>query len=96
MHGGSDSKAVRIRVTGFVQGVGFRYFVRREADRIGVTGFVRNLPDGSVESVAAGRSAAVDEFVRRVRSGPPSALVREAFVEEIELPEAFDRFDIRF
>ena len=88
--------AVRIRVIGLVQGVGFRYFARREAERIGVGGFARNLPDGSVEAVAEGRRAALGEFVGRMKIGPPSALVERVEVDDSIEPRGYERFEIRF
>lgn len=68
---------------GRVQGVGFRLFVRDVAVRLGVTGWVRNLPDGrSVEAVAQGNREAVQRFVSLVREGPPGSYVGE--FEEVE------------
>lgn len=91
-----ETRAARIRVRGLVQGVGFRFFVLREAERIGVKGFVRNLPDGSVEAVAAGTGAAVEEFAARLGIGPPTSRVGEVCVEEIPGPPRFERFEVRF
>ena len=56
-------KSVRARITGRVQGVGFRAFVERAADRLGVTGWVRNRRDGSVEAVISGDTSKVDEML---------------------------------
>lgn len=70
---------VRARVYGLVQGVGFREFVRRHAQALGLRGWVRNLPDGSVELEAEGPRSALDELVRLVRQGP-----RLAWVERVE------------
>jgi acylphosphatase len=67
--------AFRFHVTGRVQGVGYRYFVMREADALGVTGFARNLPDGSVEVVAEGDEAVLADFEGRLRKGPSFARV---------------------
>ena len=57
-------------VTGRVQGVGFRYFVMRHAQAAGVTGFVRNLPDGRVEFLLQGEPAAVETVLRQIHQGP--------------------------
>jgi acylphosphatase len=70
---------VRARVYGLVQGVGFREFVRRHAQALGLRGWVRNLPDGSVELEAEGPRSALDELLRLVRQGP-----RLAWVERVE------------
>jgi acylphosphatase len=65
----------RYHVHGRVQGVGYRYFVMREADRLGVTGYARNLPDGRVEVVAEGPDAALAELEEVLRRGPSFAAV---------------------
>jgi acylphosphatase len=62
-------------VSGQVQGVGFRAFVRGVARALGVKGWTRNLPDGSVELEAGGEAAAMEEFRRRVGTGPGWAQV---------------------
>jgi acylphosphatase len=66
---------VYLRVSGRVQGVGFRWAAQAEADRLGVTGWVRNSEDGSVEAVAEGEEAAIDRFVDWCRRGPRGARV---------------------
>ena len=62
-------------VTGKVQGVGFRWFVRENARRAGLAGWVQNLPDGSVEIAVDGDEAAVDALERAVNTGPTGARV---------------------
>jgi acylphosphatase len=69
------SERVHLVVSGRVQGVWFRASTRREADRLGLTGWVRNLPDGRVEAVAEGKSELLDDFVRWCGHGPPHARV---------------------
>jgi len=69
---------VRWEVLGRVQGVGFRWFVRQQARRWGVRGWVRNRPDGSVEIAAAGSPEALDGLLAAVHRGPPGAEVVEA------------------
>jgi acylphosphatase len=70
----------RVRVTGRVQGVGFRESCRREAQRLGVAGTVRNQGDGSVEAVFEGTAPVVDQMVAWCRRGPRSAQVRDVAV----------------
>ncbi len=65
------------RVRGRVQGVGFRWWTRREAERLGLRGRVRNLPDGDVWVEATGPQVAVEGLARRLRHGPPAAVVTE-------------------
>ena len=62
-------------VMGRVQGVGFRYSVRHWATRLGLDGWVRNLPNGDVEVEALGDEAALQELLERLRQGPPGASV---------------------
>ena len=63
------------RIHGRVQGVGFRWWTRKIAERLGVTGSVRNMPDGTVEVRAAGSEMALRELENRLREGPRSASV---------------------
>jgi acylphosphatase len=63
------------RVRGYVQGVGFRWFVVRAAARLNLTGWTANEPDGSVRVVAEGPSQALDELVARLKQGPAGASV---------------------
>lgn len=74
--------AKRFRVRGRVQGVGFRNFVQREAVRLGLDGWVRNLDNGDVEAHAQGKPAAIAEFAGALHRGPRFSEVRG--VEEIE------------
>ena len=84
---------VRWEVIGRVQGVGFRWFVRQQARRWGVRGWVRNRPDGSVEIAAAGTREALDGLLAAVHRGPPGAEVVETRVladaADVELPQPF-------
>ena len=68
-------RRLRVTVTGRVQGVFYRNAAAREAERLGLSGWVRNSGDGGVELEVEGRSAAVDEFVEWARLGPPRARV---------------------
>ncbi|MGY3263978.1 acylphosphatase [Lysobacter sp. HA35] len=75
--------AARFLIEGRVQGVAFRAYTRHEAQRLGLSGHARNLPDGRVEVVAHGDAAAIDELAAWLAHGPPLARVeavhREAF-----------------
>jgi acylphosphatase len=74
------TRRVHVHVSGRVQGVFFRDATRREAQRLGVSGWVRNLPDGRVEGEFQGPPDAVDALVAWCRQGPP-----DAKVEDVEL-----------
>jgi len=79
---------------GRVQGVGFRWFVLREAKRLGLGGFARNLRDGTVEVVSQGADEALDQLEAVLRRGPSGARVetldRLDVPAEIEVPNSFD------
>lgn len=87
----------QIRVRGRVQGVGFRYALRREAERAGVRGWVRNRRDGSVEALIQGAPEAVARLVAWARHGPPTARVDELHESEAEsaFAQAYQRFEER-
>ncbi|MBB4233939.1 acylphosphatase [Rhizobium esperanzae] len=67
--------AVRVQISGKVQGVGFRVWTRGEAVRLGLTGWVRNESDGSVSALIAGSDAAISAMIERLKRGPPGASV---------------------
>lgn len=79
-------RAVHYLVSGRVQGVGFRYFVLRQAQALGVRGWVRNLRDGRVEVLAAGEEGALAAFEGRLWSGPPNAHVVDVNSRKAEVP----------
>ena len=84
----------RFLVTGRVQGVGFRYFTRDAAIREGVTGWVRNLPDGAVEAYIEGESEAVTRVERAIRRGPPAARVETVQADAEEPSGAYSDFSM--
>ncbi|MGQ9620916.1 MAG: acylphosphatase [Bacteroidales bacterium] len=83
----------KIQVTGYVQGVGFRYCSIREARRLGITGFVRNMPDGSVYIEAEGNREQLETFVKWCNEGP-------GYVESVKIsigtPEGYRDFTIKY
>ncbi len=94
--GGQGGVTRRWLVSGQVQGVGFRNFVRREASALGLRGWTRNLPDGQVEVVAEGQPAELARLLVSLQRGPRYAEV--AGVSEVEIsdePGAFKSFDIK-
>jgi acylphosphatase len=86
--------ARRYLITGRVQGVGFRYFAEEAAAREGVSGWVRNLPDGRVEAAADGDAEAVERFERAIRQGPRGARVDQVDVFD-DLPGGSFGFAVR-
>ena len=71
-----------IRIHGHVQGVGFRWSAAREADRLGIKGFVRNMPDGSVYIEAEGPGTRLDKFIKWCREGPAYGFVENVITEK--------------
>ena len=88
-------KAVTVKVTGRVQGVSFRWYAVQEAERLGVAGWVRNEPDGSVAAHVEGDDAAVDAMMAWCRRGPSYASVRDVAVTDAQVSGAHG-FDIRY
>ena len=76
-------RRVHVSVTGTVEGVGYRYTLQHVAQRAGVTGWVRNLRDGSVDAEVEGEDAAVDAVLDWMRQGPPGGHVTSAHVVEL-------------
>jgi acylphosphatase len=76
------TKSLEVGVHGRVQGVSFRYYTEREAARLGVAGWVRNEPDGSVAAHFEGAAADVDALVEWCRAGPPYARVERVETRE--------------
>ncbi len=85
--------ARRAVVRGRVQGVGFRFFAERSARDLGIRGWVRNLPDGAVETAAEGEEPAVEEYLGRLRRGPFGSRVDDVAIEALE-PQGFTSFEI--
>ncbi|GBD87132.1 acylphosphatase [bacterium BMS3Abin03] len=84
-----------IIVNGLVQGVGFRYFVYREAQSLGLNGFVKNLYTGEVLTVVEGDKALIEELIKKIKIGPMHASVKNCFVNWQETKNEFDDFNIR-
>jgi acylphosphatase len=86
----------RVLVSGRVQGVGYRYFVRDAALRHGILGWVKNNPDGTVSIIAAGEREDLEEFLDEIRAdGDPHIQVREIAVSWADATEEWKGFEIR-
>jgi acylphosphatase len=86
--------ARHVRVTGRVQGVFFRAWAREQAGQFGVSGWIRNCPDGSVEAHVEGDEAAVSQLLARLHSGPSGAQVSDLEVENAEA-QNLSGFEVR-
>ena len=80
--GDGEVHTVRVRIAGRVQGVGFRYWTERVAGELGLSGWVRNRRDGTVEAVFSGAPDDVAQMIERCRGGPPAAQVASVDVAE--------------
>lgn len=94
----TDSNRVRLHgiVSGVVQGVNFRWYTQRRANELGLTGWVRNLPDGSVEFVAEGARADLERLLDFVHVGPSMAVVENVDTQWSPATGEFYRFEILF
>jgi acylphosphatase len=86
--------AVRVRIYGRVQGVGFRYFVQSRSRSLGLVGWVRNRGDGTVEALAEGPADVVDGWIELLREGAPASRVDRVETRSVDLSGAFTAFSI--
>ena len=86
---------LRAVIHGRVQGVSFRYNARADAQRLSLVGWVRNLPDGNVETLAVGPQEALDSYLQWLRVGPSGARVTGVDTEWTDALQTFTTFEIR-
>jgi acylphosphatase len=86
----------RLIIKGIVQGVNFRYYTQREAQKHNLTGWVQNLADGSVAALFEGEEEDVEAMIQWCHHGPPSARVTELIVQMEEYREEFRFFSVKF
>ncbi len=86
---------VHIIVHGIVQGVGYRYFVYREATRFGLAGWVRNLRTSEVELEVEGDRSLIEELIKELKVGPRSAHVKDLKIEWQDFQSKYQEFEIR-
>lgn len=89
-------RRAHVYISGDVQGVSFRYYTRREAKRLGVKGWVRNLYDGRVEVLLEGEEVYIKRLIEWCRRGPPLARVREVEVDWEDYEGEYKDFDLRY
>ena len=87
--------AFRAIVRGRVQGVGFRYFTKSQADSLNLKGWVRNLPDGTVELEAQGPPEALERFMHLVEAGPTGSRVQNVDFQWLQEAQELKTFEIR-
>jgi acylphosphatase len=92
----SKASAVRLLFGGRVQGVNFRDFARREAANFHAVGYVKNLPDGSVQVIAEGQRPDLLHFIEVLMSGPPGAVVNSVDTQWIDPSGAYTDFRIDY
>ena len=93
----TDLASVQAVVYGIVQGVFFRAFVHRQATRLGLTGYVRNLPSGeAVEVHAEGERKQLEELISYLKIGPPGAKVEKVDTNWAEYTGSYSHFNIRY
>lgn len=91
----TEKQRLHANISGRVQGVGFRAFTASNASRLGLTGWVRNRYDGTVETVAEGGRDTLEDFLRQLRNGPGPAYVENVDVEWLSATGEFSRFQVR-
>lgn len=87
-------KRLRLLISGLVQGVNYRYYTELKADELGLSGWVKNLPDGRVEIEVLGSKEKLADFLSWCQQGPSSALVQDIKVEWSQADKIFNSFEI--
>ena len=88
--------AAKITVHGLVQGVGFRWFVEREANKLNLNGYVKNLPNGDVETEVEGDKGLIEELIKMLKIGNQTSHVTGVNVEWQEFTNKYSSFNITF
>lgn len=90
-----NNSAINIIVKGYVQGVGFRYYIARAANEMQLNGYVKNLFNGDVEIYAEGRQEFLEELVKKAKLGPSHSHVDSIKIEWLEFKNKYNNFEIR-
>jgi len=88
-------KCLKITISGLVQGVGYRYFCYKLAKSTGVCGFVRNLYTGDVELDLEGPEGILNDYIKELRIGPQSSVVKSVNIQRIESTGIYEDFSIK-
>ena len=89
-----DTLTVNMKITGKVQGVGFRYFVLQQAQELGIKGWVSNKPNGDVEALAQGEKADLEQLIAKVKQGPAFSRVEDVSLNWMNEAEKYFCFEI--
>lgn len=92
----SDKARAEILVNGLVQGVGFRYFVVRNAERLNLRGYVQNLYSGEVVTLVEGDKINIEELFNLLKLGPPHADVKNTIIKWMEYKNEFKSFEVKY
>ncbi|MBD3155333.1 MAG: acylphosphatase [Candidatus Aenigmarchaeota archaeon] len=87
---------LHVYISGRVQGVGFRAFTKRSARDLGLKGWVRNLPDGRVETIVEGRKKGVERFIKILKEGPNGSRVEDVDIKKEDYKDSFSDFKITY
>ncbi len=85
-----------LNITGKVQGVFYRDTSQKRAQELNLTGYVKNMPDGSVEALVQGPKEDIEAFIKWCQQGPPSANVENVEVKWQEVTETYDSFEVTY
>ncbi len=89
-------KQAKLTISGRVQGVFFREFTQENAKILGLAGWVRNIPDGKVETIVQGEESQIQDLIKRLNQGPRSANVTDVKVEWETTEQDFEDFEVRY
>ena len=89
-----NTLTVNMKITGKVQGVGFRFFVQQQAQKLGINGWVSNKSNGDVEALAQGEKADLEQFIAKVKEGPSFSRVEDVSLNWVKEAEQYFGFEI--
>ena len=89
-----NTLTLNMKITGKVQGVGFRFFVQQQAQKLGINGWVSNKSNGDVEALAQGEKADLEQFIAKVKEGPSFSRVEDVSLNWVKEAEQYFGFEI--
>ncbi|RKX29300.1 MAG: acylphosphatase [Candidatus Zixiibacteriota bacterium] len=91
-----SSVGAELKIEGFVQGVGYRYFCLNRARNLGLKGWVKNNPDSSVSVLAEGDRGAIESLIAELKAGPSSAVINNVTIKWLKISGQFSDFKVTF